>query len=170
MADSQAPQQAIAQLSLGQDGSEESPTMVPPMPPAMRHVQGQTVDEIVKDMKRMPLFMTDLEDAEGEENMELEALKALAYEGTRAEIAQNFREQGNDLAKVKRWGDAKEYYDKAIAALRAPRKDEEFKEITDEEAEIKREADIAEACHVNRALCNLEKSLSSLGLGCRAFR
>jgi len=51
------------------------------------------------------------------ENDALEAIKALQYEGTRAESAQNFKEQGNEMVKVKLWGDAKEFYAKGIAVL-----------------------------------------------------
>lgn len=143
----------------------------PAMPPAMAAVKNTTVDELIQDMKRMPLFMTSLDETDdgNADNLELEALRALAYEGTRAEVAQNFREQGNDLAKVKRWTDAKEYYDKALAALKAPRKEQELSEIDDEEAELKKEKDIAEACYINRALCNLEKqNYRSCNLDCAA--
>lgn len=121
------------------------------------------VDEVIKSLKRVPLFMTDLDDA-GEENPELEGLRQLAYEGTRSEVAGNFREQGNDHARVKNWQDAKEFYTKALAALHALPKppedgppDVEVVEI-DEEAEAKKEREIEEACYVNRALCNLELS------------
>lgn len=125
----------------------------------------QTADEVLKEMNRIPLFMTTLDETDGEggENAGLEALKALAYEGTRAEVAENFRQQGNDLARRKKWSDAKEFYDKAIAALKAPRKPQDAEDHAnievveiDEETEQK-ERDIEEACYVNRALCNLEK-------------
>lgn len=141
----------------------------PEIPPAMAQARRMTVDELVSEMNRTPLFMTTLDETDGEagENMDLEALKALAYDGTRAEIAQNFREQGNDLAKVKRWSDAKEFYDKALAALKAPRKEQELEEIADEDAELEKERVIAEACYVNRALCNLEKqNYRSCNLDC----
>lgn len=117
----------------------------------------------------MPLFMTTLDETDGEggQNDALEALKALAYEGTKAEIAENFRQQGNECAKARQWTDAKEFYDKAIAALRAPKKEpdpEEEPEVIDvtdvelnEEEEAKKEKTIEEACYINRALCNLEK-------------
>lgn len=122
------------------------------------------VDEVIKSLKRVPLFMTDLDDA-GEDNPELEGLRQLAYEGTRAEVAGNFREQGNDHARVKNWQDAKEFYTRALAALHAPPKppedgppDVEVVEF-DEEAEAKKEREIEEVCYVNRALCNLELSM-----------
>lgn len=140
------------------------------MPPAMAEVKSQAVDDLLKEMNRMPLFMTSLDETDGEggDNMALEALKALAYEGTRAEIAENFRQQGNDCARTKQWSNAKEFYTKAIAALKGPQThrgsdaagpgviDDEL----DEQEEANKERSIAEAVYVNRALCNLEKSTS----------
>jgi hypothetical protein len=137
----------------------------PALPPAMENVRQYTADEVVTMLNRTPLFMTTLDETDGEggENIELAALRALAYDGTRAEIAGNFREQGNDQARVKRWRDAREFYDKALAALKAPHQvnpeaEEDLVEL-DEEAEAKKEKVIEEACHINRALCNLELSM-----------
>lgn len=139
------------------------------MPPAMAEIKSQSVDELIKEMNRMPLFMTTLDETDGEggENDALEALKALAYEGTKAEISENFRQQGNECARAKQWTDAKEFYDKAIAALKAPKKEPNpedgppIVDVTDievnEEEEAKKEKAIEEACYINRALCNLEK-------------
>lgn len=139
------------------------------MPPAMADIKSQSVDDVIKEMNRMPLFMTTLDETDGDggENDALEALKALAYEGTKAEIAENFRQQGNDCARAKQWTDAKEFYDKAIAALKAPKKEPDPEDgppvidVTDvevdEEEEAKKEKVIEEACYINRALCNLEK-------------
>ncbi|KAL6710588.1 HSP70/90 co-chaperone [Coniothyrium glycines] len=137
------------------------------MPQAMADMKKLSVDEVVKEMNRMPLFMTNLDEADGEggENVALEALKALAYEGTRAEIAENFRQQGNECARAKNWVDAKEFYNKALAALKgphgAPDPDADGPGVIevelDEEEEANKEKVIEEACYVNRALCNLEK-------------
>lgn len=134
----------------------------------MADIKSQGVDEIMKEMNRLPLFMTTLDETDGEggENIALEAIKALAYEGTRAEIAENFRQQGNECARAKQWTDAKEFYDKAIAALKGPQTkpdgDAEALGVVevelDEEEEAKKEKATEEACYVNRALCNLEKS------------
>lgn len=141
----------------------------PNMPPAMESVKQHTADEVLALMNRTPLFMTSLDETDGEggENVELEALRALAYEGTRAEIAANFREQGNETARTKRWVDAREYYNKALAALKMPPgppqdseegpADMDVVEL-DEEDELRKEREIEEAVHVNRALCNLEMS------------
>lgn len=145
------------------------------LPPAMAEIKSQSMDQVLKEMNRMPLFMTTLDDTDGEggENIALEALKALAYEGTKYEIAENFRQQGNECAREKQWNDAKEFYSKAIAALKAPPKEpdpeDEVEEGVrvmeigdepelDEEEERRKEAGVEEACYVNRALCNLEKS------------
>jgi hypothetical protein len=147
-------------------GAQDAAGNVPgaALPPGMASVKQYTADEVVNLLNRTPLFMTELDETDGEggENIELEALKALVYEGTRAEIAQNFREQGNDLAKVKRWSDAKEYYNKAIAALKAPPTKEQLEEEAGkEDEEKKKRRQLDELCYVNRALCNLELSMSS---------
>ncbi|KAF2031100.1 TPR repeat protein-like protein [Setomelanomma holmii] len=137
------------------------------MPPAMADVKSQGVDDLLREMNRLPLFMTNLDETDGEggENIALEAIKALAYEGTRAEIAENFRQQGNECARAKQWTDAKEFYNKAIAALKGPQSqpdpDAEGPDVIevdlDEAEEAKKEKATEEACYVNRALCNLEK-------------
>lgn len=140
----------------------------PALPPAMEGLRGHTVDDVYKMINRTPLFMTTLDETDGEggENVELEAIKALMHEGTTAEIAGNFREQGNEQAKAKRWKDAKAFYDQALAALKNPKRKFEAEQgvadldvvEVDEAAEEKKERQIEEACYVNRALCNLELS------------
>jgi hypothetical protein len=108
--------------------------------------------------------MTHLDETDGEggENVALEGLRAIAYEGTRAEMAGNFRENGNDCARARQWKDAKTYYTQALAALKGPRQgsqDEDGLKIEiDEKVEDAKERVIEEACYVNRALCNLELS------------
>jgi len=139
------------------------------MPPAMESVKQHSADEIMKMMNKMPLFMTTLDETgeDGGENIALEALKALAYEGTRAENAGSFREQGNEQAKLKRWVDAREFYDKALGALKLPQKPQDAEEgepdmdvvELDPEVEAKKEKEIEEASLTNRALCNLEMSI-----------
>lgn len=128
-----------------------------PMPPAMAAAKSYTADELVTMLNRTPLFMTELDETDGAggENVELEALKALAYEGTRAEVADNFRTQGNDMARAKNWRDAREFYTRALAALRGEAAKEEPEK---EEGEGEARRGIEEACCVNRALCNLEMS------------
>lgn len=154
--------------SLDQDGNAKSDASAA-LPPGMQKSKEYSVDELLKEMNRVPLFMTSLDETDGDggENIQLEALKALAYEGTRAEIAQNFREQGTELVRTeKRWREARDFYSKALEALKAPPPPldpEEGPQVVeiDEEAEEKKERSIEEACLVNRALCNLEMSISA---------
>lgn len=103
-------------------------------------------------------------------------MRALQYEGTPAENAQNFKTQGNEMTKAKRWKDGQEFYTKGIAVLKQGRlsatKSSDRASIapiqeTDSEkrAELQAEQQVEEACYVNRALCNLELStLSSQNL------
>lgn len=101
--------------------------------------------------------------------MELEALRALQYEGTPTEIAQGFKEQGNEVVKMKRWKDGKEYYTKGLAVLVQQKKkrvseasQKVYEPATPEkEAEIRKEKELEEVCYVNRALCNLELSMKT---------
>ena len=130
----------------------------------------KTADEVIAEMKKVPLFMTSMDELD-EDNEQIQALKAIAYEGTRAEIAQNFRNQGNECVKFKQYPDAREFYSKAIQALKGPiqpqepEDDDELPEQRvveiDEEAEEKKERSIEEACYANRALCNLEMSITA---------
>lgn len=94
------------------------------------------------------------------ENPMLDALMALQNEGTRGEVAQNFREQGNEAAREKRWGDAKEFYTKAVAVLKV--KEDQWDKPADLAEEKRLLREVEEAVFVNRALCNLELSMSSL--------
>ncbi|KAK0248542.1 hypothetical protein B0A54_11222 [Friedmanniomyces endolithicus] len=148
-------------------GLEGKMSMTAELPP----VQQKTADELVAEMKKMPLFMTSMDDMD-EDNDMLEAIKALVYEGTRAEVADNFRVQGNDCVKTKQWREARDSYTKALAALKGPQQappaDAEIVEI-DEEAEEKQERTLEEACYANRALCNLEmKNYGSCNRDCAA--
>ncbi|KXL45020.1 hypothetical protein M433DRAFT_67935 [Acidomyces richmondensis BFW] len=132
----------------------------------------KTADEVLAEMSKVPLFMTSLDNVD-EDNEQLEALKALMYEGTRAEIADNFRNQGNDCVKQKQFRDAREFYTKALQALKAPRpqppsrdegdtrSDARVVEDGDDEDDTRTERAIEEACHANRALCNLEMNCAA---------
>ncbi|KAK2757569.1 hypothetical protein FQN54_004538 [Arachnomyces sp. PD_36] len=148
------------------NGVEKDPTM-PDMPPSMASVKSHTGDEIIDLMNKTPLFMTDMEKAtEGdEENIQLEALRALQNEGTRSEVVQNFREQGNECARAKQWKDGKEFYNKAIAVLNA--KEDKWDKPDDVNHEQRQLRMFGEACYINRALCNLElKNYRSTTLDC----
>ncbi|KAI4759738.1 TPR repeat protein-like protein [Aureobasidium sp. EXF-12344] len=151
------------------------------VPPAMATARQYTADEMWQMLNKSPLFMTELDETgeDGGENVALEAIKALAYEGTRAENAASFREQGNDNARLKRWKDAREFYDRALAALKLPQKRADAVEGSedvehdlvelDEEEESRKEKEHEEASLVNRALCNLElKNYGSCNRDCAA--
>ena len=86
-----------------------------PAPPPTK-----SINALMEDLNRIPLFMTHLDETDGGggSNAQLDALRALAYEGTKAEIAQNFREQGNECARAKQWRDARDFYTQALDVLR----------------------------------------------------
>lgn len=90
------------------------------------------------------------------QNVLLDAIQAMQNEGTRGDVAQNFREQGNEGAREKRWIDAKEFYSKAIAVLQA--KTDQWEKPEDPKEEQKLLRQVEEASFINRALCNLELS------------
>jgi len=97
---------------------EEAATTRPALPPGLAELNSVPRDEFLSSMERHPLFMQSLDSAQGEDddNPELEALKALAYEGTPREIALNFKEQGNEAFREKRYRDALEFYTKGLTA------------------------------------------------------
>jgi tetratricopeptide (TPR) repeat protein len=111
---------------------------MPALPPELNRYTRATVDETIAEMKKIPFFMTEL-DEDDAQNEQIEALKALAYEGEPDEVAMNFKNQGNDLFKQKKYKDAAEFYTKAI-------------EVDAGVPEI----DIAS--YTNRAACNLHLS------------
>lgn len=83
----------------------------------------------------------------------LEAIRAIQNEGTRTEVAQNFRQNGNEHTKVKRWFDGKEFYTQAIGVLLE--KEDRWDKPEDPVAEEKLRKELLEACYANRALCHL---------------
>lgn len=152
---------------------------MPELPPQLYSMkfQGKSVDEVAKELKKLPFFMTDIndqsngddddEDTLGKEQME--ALQALAYDGDPEEVAGNFKKQGNEQYKQKRYKDAVVFYTKAIAVenlgVERDPKDvngEEFFQKNPEKAkQLAKEAaqegrDIKLASLANRAACNLE--------------
>ncbi|CAR23550.1 HSP70/90 family co-chaperone CNS1 [Lachancea thermotolerans CBS 6340] len=88
----------------------------PALPPQLSEFQNKSTDDVMEELNRMPFFMSKLDgtDGEGGQNVELEALKALAYEGEPHEVAENFKNQGNDLYRAKRYKDAREIYNRGI--------------------------------------------------------
>ena len=133
------------------------------VPPERAETTKQTVEETYRSLNRLPFFMTELDETDGAggENIALEAIRALAHEGSAVEVAQSFKEQGNNFAKVRAWKDARDCYDQALAALKAPCNPDEGEPP---QGDIIRARKIEEKCHINRALCNLElrKQISDL--------
>lgn len=109
--------------------------MVPELPPGRTLNAGMTFDETVADLKQHPLFMTELDSAE--DNDELAALQALAYDGSPLENGINFKEQGNECFREKRWADAKEFYGKGVAVLAA----EELRRAKGEKKKVQKAAE-----------------------------
>ncbi|KAK0532845.1 HSP70/90 co-chaperone [Tilletia horrida] len=103
--------------------------------------QGKTKEDLLREFDNTPLFMRELppeeEDGEARENATLDALQSLAFDGTPDEVAENFKGQGNEYFKAKRYRDAATFYDKALDAHPT-------------------EPKLLENLHLNRAACNLE--------------
>ncbi|KAI1936679.1 HSP70/90 co-chaperone [Ophidiomyces ophidiicola] len=162
------------------NGLTTSDPTAPSLPPSMASVKSHSAAEIQAMLNQTPLFMTDVAaaaqpDEGGGENMFLEAIRALQHEGTQLEVARGFRETGNELAREKKWRDAREFYDKALATVRAKegQGEGEGKVVWDVSADPEgdREAmrEVEEKVLVNRALCNLEmKNYRSCTLDCAA--
>ncbi|KAG5416689.1 CNS1 [Candida metapsilosis] len=111
----------------------------PELPPQIAQFANKGADEVMQELNRLPFFMTKLDETDGEggENVELEALKSLAYEGDPDEIATNFKNQGNDCFKAKQYKNAVIYYTKGL------------------EVDCGVD-DLNKALYLNRAACNLE--------------
>jgi hypothetical protein len=143
----------------------EDADTTPALPPALAEFHNRPTEEVLASLNRLPLFMTEYDDTDGAggENVELEALKALAYEGPPLEVAGNFREQGNECFREKKWKDAAEFYTKGLAVLLDARKNGQSEEGNAEknDAGIASEEEqqmlkLQEALLLNRAACNLE--------------
>lgn len=171
----------MADLSVTEADVAAAMPSLPPGRLALKH--GLTVDETVAELKQHPLFMTDLDDADPADNPDLAALQALAFDGTPLENATNFKEQGNECFRAKRWADAKEFYTKGIAVLLA----EELKRKNQAAAsssqdtttpptstpesteETKAQLDLLESLYVNRAATHLSlRNHRSTTLDCAA--
>jgi hypothetical protein len=159
--------QAVNAYSSAPPSSTSKDGTTPDLPPAMAALRDKPAEEILADLNKMPLFMTSLEESD-----DLEALKALAYEGTPLEVASGFKERGNESFKEKGWKDAKEYYGKGIQVLLAEvRKRQEGEHTAADKEETKKEVSVLEACLVNRAACHLElKNFRSCVMDCGSAR
>ncbi|KAI6387531.1 hypothetical protein MCOR23_011092 [Pyricularia oryzae] len=134
----------------GGNGTTTADGMAPELPPDMAKARSMTTKEILDDLNKSPLFMTDLE-----ENDDIAALQALAYEGTPLENASDFKERGNECFVEKRWADARDFYTKGINILAAeirrrargelPGEDSERKKREAEQAAAERENGLNEA-------------------------
>lgn len=138
----------------------------PAMSPARAWTQNKTVDEVAAEIKKSPLFMTELE-----ENDDTEALRALAYEGTPLEVASDFKDRGNECFREKKWGDAREFYSKGILVVAAEERRRRGYDLQgrrvdptqvpeggepDTEEEVQKQRAVLESLYVNRAACHLE--------------
>lgn len=154
-------------------GPMPPPAPAPALPPQLARNAGKTADEILADLNTSPLFMTELE----ENNTHLDALQALAYEGTPLENAADFKASGNEAFRERRWADAREYYGRGVGVLTAeqqrrkegrhPPRDNDPDGDTPEE--VARQRAVLEALYGNRAACHLElKNHRSCWLDCAA--
>lgn len=149
-----------AQSGSSQPQASSSDTTKPQLPPELASAHGKTVDEVWEDLNKSPLFMTDLDG--NEDNDDVAALQALAYEGTSLENGQEFKERGNECFKVRGYADAKEFYSKGVAILAAEMRKRARGEVTknedgvpDDVEEIAKQKDMLESLYVNRAACHL---------------
>lgn len=118
----------------------------------------KTVDEVVAEFNKSPLFMREYE-----ENDEVAALQALAYEGTPLENAAEFKERGNEFFSERNLRDAVEFYGRGVNVLWLEERKRKRGEVTmgekegvpDSEEDIKKQRDVLEALYVNRAAAHL---------------
>ncbi|KAL5508112.1 CNS1 [Sanghuangporus vaninii] len=104
----------------------------------MAFPQPPLFEDKIKEWDSVPLFMQSLPGPDEDvDETAISALQSLAHEGTPDEIAQNFKEQGNEYFKGKRYREALGFYNQGIDA-----KPEDPK--------------LLETLLCNRAACNLE--------------
>lgn len=125
-----------ARMHPGQEG-KDYPN--PNFPPKMN------VDEKLASLDNVPLFMRDLPNEKdkaadpGRETSDvaLEALQNLAHSGSPEEIAQNFKDKGNQYYQGKRYSEAVAFYTQGLQAKPPP-------------------GALERTLRLNRAACNLE--------------
>ncbi|KAJ6789928.1 hypothetical protein PWT90_10018 [Aphanocladium album] len=143
----------------------------PALPPGLALNSGKTTAEILADLNKSPLFMTELED-----NDDIAALQALDYEGSALENTADFKERGNECFKVRGYVDAREFYTKGVVMLAAEERKRAAGEVTrspegvvDSDDEIAAQRAMLVSMYVNRAACNLElDNFRSVWLDCTA--
>ncbi|KAI0249200.1 hypothetical protein BJV78DRAFT_1129966 [Lactifluus subvellereus] len=101
--------------------------MLPQPPSSNKHLAS---------LESLPLFMSSLPDNPAD-NVALSALQSLAHDGTPDELAQNFKEQGNEYFRGKRYREALGFYTQGVEAKAD-------------------DGQLREALLLNRAACNLE--------------
>lgn len=134
------------------NGGGENET-TPALPPLIASSHNKSSDEILAELNKVPLFMTTLE-----QNSDVEALQALAYEGTAFEVASDFKNSGNECFVKKNWKDAKIFYEKAINVLSTEVRlwQNGEKSEANTKVEKKQIVSLLELCLINRAACHLE--------------
>ncbi|PVV02636.1 hypothetical protein BB560_002906 [Smittium megazygosporum] len=72
-------------------------------------------EDMDKELAKVPLFMREAPtESEAAENVTLQALQSLIFDGDPDEVAENFKTQGNDCFKAKKFADAALFYTKGI--------------------------------------------------------
>lgn len=90
-----------------------SQTTMENVPVGPRELTKEELDAKLASLDNIPLFMKSLPEEESENPM-IAALQDLAYEGTPDEVATNFKEQGNEYFKGKRYREAAGFYKQGI--------------------------------------------------------
>ncbi|KAG6378430.1 40S ribosomal protein S7 [Boletus reticuloceps] len=93
-------------------------------------------EETLASLESLPLFMKSLP-SDSSDDVAIQALQRLAHDGTPDEIAQSFKDQGNDYFKGRRYREALGFYTQGLDA-----------QPTD--------STLQETLYCNRAACNLE--------------
>lgn len=123
--------------------------------------KNKSVDEVVADLKKSPIFMTDTAELDPA-NDDVAALQALAYEGSALENGLDAKDRGNECFKARGYADAKEFYTKGVNVLFLEERKRAKGEVTtdpegvvDSEEEVQKQRETLEALYVNRAACHL---------------
>ncbi|KAI9855434.1 MAG: hypothetical protein M1824_006113 [Vezdaea acicularis] len=149
--------------NLTSNGNSTSDNTTPDLPPVLSSIRSQPLPDLIAQLNRHPLFMTHLDPTD--DNPSLEALRALAYEGSPHEIATNFKQQGNESFATSSYRDAIEHYTKGLTALASARQKrlhrepiEGLSDGADTELERSRERQLEETLFVNRSEAHLKLS------------
>ena len=154
-----------AQESKGEESNEShgpstapAHASMPDLPPQLATNAGKSAEEIIADLNKSPLFMTEME-----ENDDIAALQALNYEGSPLENSTDFKIKGNECFKNRAFADAREFYGKGIQILfleerKRAQGEKTYNEdgVEDSPEEISNQKEVLEALYVNRAACHLE--------------